>query len=151
MCGFFFVSGKQNPRGCKMCLRKMHSLKMFSANDDIFASFWWCCFINLAHVIVLALKRSWRKNNDVLKKVHLFFCSIDSFQSPAFHIEQCWLTLSPKGGGLGGPPLAELAIAPKRIYISIWKFLTFLIYQKPKFWRKKKSDFFTPPPLRGGY
>ena len=29
------------------------------------------------------------------------------------------LTLSLTGGGLGGPPLAELAIAPKCIYISI--------------------------------
>ena len=29
------------------------------------------------------------------------------------------LTLSLTGGGLGGPPLAELAIAPKRIYILI--------------------------------
>ena len=30
------------------------------------------------------------------------------------------LTLSlTGGGGLGGPPLAELTIAPKRIYISI--------------------------------
>ena len=54
------------------------------------------------------------------------------------------------GGGLRGPPLAELAIAPKRIYILIWNFLTFLIYQKPKFWRRKKSDFFTPPPSEGG-
>ena len=51
---------------------------------------------------------------------------------------------------IGGPPLVELAIAPKRIYISIWKFLTFLLYQKPKFWRRKKSDFFTPSPLRRG-
>ena len=47
--------------------------------------------------------------------------------------------------------LAELAIAPKRMYILIIKFLTFLRYQKPKFWRGKKSNFFTPPPLGGGY
>ena len=38
-----------------------------------------------------------------------------------------------EGGGGSEAPLAELAIAPNRIYISIWKFLTFLIYQKPKF------------------
>ena len=47
------------------------------------------------------------------------------------------------------PPLAELAIAPKRIYISIWKFLTFLIYQKPKFWRRKNPIFLPHPPQRG--
>ena len=38
---------------------------------------------------------------------------------------------------MGGPqrlPLAELVIDPKRMYILIWKFLTFLIYQKTKFW-----------------
>ena len=51
----------------------------------------------------------------------------------------------------GGPPLAELAIAPKRIYILIWNFLTFLLYQKPKFEEEKKSVFFTPPPLGGWY
>ena len=49
-----------------------------------------------------------------------------------------------------GPPLAELAITPKRIYILFWNFLTFLIYQKPKFWRKKKIDFFYPTPPRRG-
>ena len=38
-----------------------------------------------------------------------------------------------EGGGAQRPSLAELAIAPKRIYVLFWNFLTFLIYQKPKF------------------
>ena len=57
------------------------------------------------------------------------------------------LTLSVTGGEGASE---ELAIAPKRSYISIWKFSTFLIYQKIKFWRRKKSHFFYPyPPQRG--
>ena len=67
------------------------------------------------------------------------------------HLPDTFLTLSPMGGGLRGPPLAELAIAPKRIYVLIWNYLTFLIYQKPKFWKRKKIEFFTPTPLREGY
>ena len=32
----------------------------------------------------------------------------------------------------------------------VWNFLTFLIYQKPKFWREEKSDFLPQPPSEGG-
>ena len=61
-----------------------------------------------------------------------------------------FLTLPGRGGGLFSPPLTFLFVASKRMYMLVWNFLTFLIYQKPKFWRKKKSDFFSPPPPRRG-
>ena len=76
-------------------------------------------------------------------KKNCFWISIPTCSRKFFTKQINTLTLPRRGG--------ESAIAPKRIHISIWNFLTFLIYQKPKFWRGKKSDFFTPLPLRGGY
>ena len=59
-------------------------------------------------------------------------------------------SVAPTGGGLRGPPLAELVFAPKRIYISIWKFLTFLIYQNLNFEEKRNPIFLPHPPSEGG-
>ena len=97
-----------------------------------------------------------RKANPILIRILIFMywgqqCNVKWAQSFSFCSAWPMQPYLLRGGGLRGPPLAELAIAPKRIYILIWNLLTFLIYQKPKFWRRKKFDFFTPPPLGGGY
>ncbi len=62
----------------------------------------------------------------------------------------CLLTLPVRGGGLFSPPLTFLFVASKRMYMLVRNFLTFLIYQKPKFWRRKKIRFFYPTPPRRG-
>ena len=43
-----------------------------------------------------------------------------------------------------------MTIAPKRIFVLIWNFVTFPKYQKQKFWKNLNSNFFTPPPSEGG-
>ena len=54
------------------------------------------------------------------------------------------------GVGLGGPPLLELAIALKRIYIAL-KALDFSYILKTKILKKKKNPIFLPhPPSEGG-
>ena len=60
------------------------------------------------------------------------------------------IDLNPISFGLRGPPLAELMIAPKRIYKLIWNLFTYIIDQKQKFWRRKNPIFLTHPPLEGG-
>ena len=43
------------------------------------------------------------------------------------------LTLPGRGGAYLAPPLTFLFVASKRMYMLVRNFLTFLIYQKPKF------------------
>ena len=40
-----------------------------------------------------------------------------------------------------------MIIAPKRMHIIIWNFVTFPKYQKQKFWKKFEFKFLTLPPL----
>ena len=56
-----------------------------------------------------------------------------------------------QGGGIWYPPLAKMINAPKCMAVMIRNYLTFTKYQKLKFWQNFKFEFFTLPPLEGGY
>ena len=51
------------------------------------------------------------------------------------------LTLSPMGGSLRPPPLAEIRIVPKRMPTPIWNFLTFYKHKKLKIWGNLNFNF----------
>ena len=89
-----------------------------------------------------------------MKTTNLFpkawkICVISFCQAQLQYASQIIPTWEGEGAYLAPPPLTFLFVASKRMYMSVWNFLTFLIYQKPKFEGEKIRFFYPTPPQRG--